>query len=38
MLDNTFRTPYLVKVFDHGVDMVVHPDTNILLSFKCGRF
>lgn len=30
MLDNTFGTPYLVKVFDHGVDIVVHSATKFI--------
>lgn len=30
MLDNTFGTPYLIKVFDHGVDIVVHSATKFI--------
>ena len=30
MLDNTFGTPYLVKVFDHDVDIVVHSATKFI--------
>lgn len=30
MLDNTFGTPYLVKVFDHVVDIVVHSATKFI--------
>ena len=30
MLDNTFGTPYLIKVFDHGVDRVVHSATKFI--------
>lgn len=30
MLDNTFGTPYLVKVFHHGVDIVVHSATKFI--------
>ena len=30
MLDNTFGTPYLIKVFDYGVDIVVHSATNFI--------
>lgn len=30
MLDNTFGTPYLVKVFDYGVDIVVHSATKFI--------
>lgn len=30
MLDNTFGTPYLIKVFDYGVDIVVHSATKFI--------
>ena len=30
MLDNTFGTPYLIKVFEHGVDIVVHSATKFI--------
>lgn len=30
MLDNTFGTPYLIKVFDHGVDIAVHSATKFI--------
>ncbi|MFR1383071.1 MAG: PLP-dependent transferase [Clostridioides difficile] len=29
MLD-TFGTPYLIKVFEHGVDIVVHSATKFM--------
>ena len=28
--DNTFATPYLIKVFDHGVDIAVHSATKFI--------
>ncbi|MEG0664753.1 MAG: aminotransferase class V-fold PLP-dependent enzyme, partial [Clostridia bacterium] len=30
MLDNTFGTPYLIKVFDYGVDIAVHSATKFI--------
>lgn len=30
MLDNTFGTPYLINVFDYGVDIVVHSATKFI--------
>lgn len=30
MLDNTFGTPYLIKVFNYGVDIVVHSATKFI--------
>ncbi|MCC3867378.1 O-acetylhomoserine aminocarboxypropyltransferase/cysteine synthase family protein [Terrisporobacter mayombei] len=30
MLDNTFGTPYLIKVFDYGADIVVHSATKFI--------
>ena len=30
MLDNTFGTPYLIKVFGYGVDIVVHSATKFI--------
>lgn len=33
MLDSTFTTPYLLKPFDHGADLVLHSAT----KFLCGH-